>query len=135
MSIPKTGDLIARVEMCKISREQLRLYSDASGDPNRIHLEDAAAKKSGLPGVIAHGMLIASLVGLRAEDWVKESCPKDWKISNIVTRFKAMTFPDEIISVAGVVRKTDESSVFFELKALNPKDEVKVLCRVTATGG
>jgi acyl dehydratase len=33
-----------------------RRYADASGDHNPIHLDDAAARAAGLPGVILHGM-------------------------------------------------------------------------------
>lgn len=51
-----------------ISREDVRRYADASGDHNPIHLDDAAARALGLPGVVAHGMLTSALaIGLVAE--------------------------------------------------------------------
>src|SRR5713101_8220347 len=40
-----------------ITQEQLRRYSEASGDYNPIHLDQQAAQQVGLDGVIAHGML------------------------------------------------------------------------------
>ena len=63
-----------------ITQEQLRRYSEASGDYNPIHLDQQAAQQVGLDGVIAHGMLsmaflgqfvnqqIANIPGARIED-------------------------------------------------------------------
>ncbi len=42
-----------------ITQEQLRRYSEASGDFNPIHLDEQAAQQVGLDGVIAQGMLRA----------------------------------------------------------------------------
>ncbi|HXX79053.1 MAG TPA: MaoC/PaaZ C-terminal domain-containing protein, partial [Ktedonobacteraceae bacterium] len=46
-----------------ITQEQLRLYSEASGDYNPIHLDEQAARQVGLDGVIAHGMLSMAFLG------------------------------------------------------------------------
>ena len=46
-----------------ITQEQLRRYADASGDYNPIHLDEQAAQKVGLEGVIAHGMLSMAFLG------------------------------------------------------------------------
>jgi acyl dehydratase len=46
-----------------ITQEQLRRYSEASGDFNPIHLDEQAAKQVGLDGVIAHGMLSMAFLG------------------------------------------------------------------------
>lgn len=44
-----------------------RRYAAASGDHNPIHLDDAAARAAGLPGVIVHGMAtLAIAAGLAA---------------------------------------------------------------------
>lgn len=40
-----------------LRQADLPRYAEASGDLNPIHLDPAAAKEAGLPGVIAHGML------------------------------------------------------------------------------
>jgi acyl dehydratase len=39
------------------------LYGDAAGDHNPIHFDDEAARKLGLPGAIAHGMISGALLG------------------------------------------------------------------------
>jgi len=46
-----------------ITQEQLRRYAEASGDYNPIHLDEQAAQKVGLNGVIAHGMLSMAFLG------------------------------------------------------------------------
>jgi acyl dehydratase len=46
-----------------IEQEQLQRYAVASGDHNPIHLDPAAARRVGLDGVIAHGMLSMAFLG------------------------------------------------------------------------
>ncbi len=41
-----------------ISAAALAEFSEVSGDRNPIHLDGAAARAAGLPGVIAHGMFV-----------------------------------------------------------------------------
>jgi acyl dehydratase len=46
-----------------ITQEQLNRYADASGDYNPIHLDEEAAHRVGLDGVIAQGMLSMAFLG------------------------------------------------------------------------
>lgn len=50
------GALVASRKV-QIDRGSLVRYAGASGDFNPIHYRDDIAKKVGLPGVLAHGML------------------------------------------------------------------------------
>lgn len=43
-----------------VSRADLVRYAAATGDDNPIHTDHTAARAAGLPGVIAHGLLLAS---------------------------------------------------------------------------
>lgn len=45
-----------------ITDELIRLFAEASGDMNSVHLDDAAAAQSRFGRRIAHGMLVASLI-------------------------------------------------------------------------
>lgn len=65
MSILNTavGEALPPFVKPSITREQLRLYADASGDHNPIHLDEAAARRVGLDSVIAHGMLNMAFLG------------------------------------------------------------------------
>ncbi|MDR0594647.1 MAG: MaoC family dehydratase N-terminal domain-containing protein [Bifidobacteriaceae bacterium] len=52
-----------------LTRSDLVRYAAASGDSNPIHLDEAAARAAGLPGVIAHGMLTMGQVIGPLVDW------------------------------------------------------------------
>jgi acyl dehydratase len=98
-----------------ITREQLRAYAEASGDPNPVHLDDEAAKKAGLPGIIAHGMLVAAFVARAAEELGGR------ELATLRTRFRAMTLVGDTLSVAGTP-KGDA----LELVATNQRGETVV---------
>ncbi|MGV9674157.1 MaoC/PaaZ C-terminal domain-containing protein [Nocardia sp. NPDC003482] len=53
----------------RIDRGDLVRYAGASGDFNSIHWSDRVAAAKGLPGVIAHGMLLMALAGRALADW------------------------------------------------------------------
>lgn len=53
-------------------RQDLVDYANASGDQNRIHLDEEFAKSVGLPDVIAHGMLTMGLAGNVVTNWIKD---------------------------------------------------------------
>ena len=53
-------------------RQDLVDYANASGDQNRIHLDEEFAKSVGLPDVIAHGMLTMALAGNVVTIWLKD---------------------------------------------------------------
>lgn len=41
----------------RFSPDQIRRFAEASGDDNPLHVDDAAARRAGFPGTIAHGVL------------------------------------------------------------------------------
>lgn len=43
--------------------DQTLRYADASGDTNRIHVDEVFAKEMGLPGIIVHGMCTMAFCG------------------------------------------------------------------------
>src|SRR5260370_3501674 len=57
------GQELAPLVKPPITQEQLRRYAEASGDYNPIHLDEQAARRVGLDGVIAHGMLSMAFLG------------------------------------------------------------------------
>jgi acyl dehydratase len=75
-SVIKYQDVVVGFELPKIShtyrRDDLVNYANASGDHNRIHLEEEFAKSVGLPNVIAHGMLTMGIVSRVVTNWVKD---------------------------------------------------------------
>lgn len=108
-----------------ITLEQLKKYADASGDFNPIHLDREVAVKAGLPGIIAHGMLIAALIAERARLFVeKEANLSGFKLAQFQTRFKAMTLLGDTPAVGGVVKDVSDQSFVLDLQAKNQRGEV-----------
>ena len=117
----------------EVTREQISAYAEASGDRNPIHLDDAAARAAGLPGVIAHGMLgmaqLANFVVSYAGDLRR--------IRRLRCRFSGMVLPGDTITFTGKVAGEDAGLIRLELSAENQRGErvlTKALAEVTAAG-
>lgn len=65
----EVGQIVAEAEY-PINRDSLVRYAGASGDFNPIHYRDDVARGVGLPGVLAHGMLIMGLAVQPVVDWI-----------------------------------------------------------------
>jgi len=125
MSGIRSGTNLEPKAFAPITREQLKDYSVASGDFNRIHLDDEVARSRGLPGVIAHGMLSAANIAERAMIFVEEEFGlAGWKLTRFQTRFRAMVFPGDVISVGGTLKEVSDDVLVLELQARNQKGEV-----------
>jgi acyl dehydratase len=108
-----------------ISLGQLKLYAEASGDNNPIHLDEKVAKSKGLPGIIAHGMLIAGLMSERALRFVEvDARYQGYRIKFFQTRFKAMVLLGDVLSIGGIIKETDSEELWLELQVKNQKDEI-----------
>jgi acyl dehydratase len=132
LGTPVAGAIIEAVKVGPITLDMLKLYAKASGDYNAIHTDEAAALQAGLPGIIAHGMLTAGFLADRAVRFY-QSWGSDWKLSSFQSRFKSMTFLDDIITVSGTVKSATENSICLELSALNPAGELTTQAHVEFT--
>jgi acyl dehydratase len=97
MSGLSVGD---RIELVKpaIERIQLVRYAGASGDFNRIHVEEGFAQAAGYPSVFAHGMLSMGFLGqLLSERFGPQS------VQRLKVRFKAITWPGDVVHCRGEV--------------------------------
>lgn len=74
MTVSTTIRLDAGVQLpplqYRITRADLIRYSGASGDYNPVHWSDRVSREFGLPGVIAHGMLVMAFAGRAITEWV-----------------------------------------------------------------
>jgi acyl dehydratase len=76
--------------------DQTHRYSEASGDPMQIHLDDAFAKSVGLPGIIIHGMCSMAFTSVGA---IESFCPDDpTRVKRLAVRFAKMAFPEQTIT-------------------------------------
>jgi acyl dehydratase len=71
--------------------DQALRYASASGDANPIHVDEAAAKAVGLPGVILHGMCTMALCGRAIVDELAGGDPT--RLRRLAVRFYRPVFP------------------------------------------
>ena len=112
MKTVQKGQTLPGLEKPPITKEQLKLYASASLDHNPIHLDEAEAKKAGLPGIIAHGMLTMGFMSEFLQQAIGHLGLKNGRIYEMDCRFKSMVFPGDRISVHGTVKEvSDEGAV------------------------
>ena len=113
-----------------ITREDLKAYAAASGDPNPMHTDDEFARNAGYPGVFAHGMLS---MGYLAEFLVQAGGVG--AIRRFKTRFAKLTWPGDVITCRGRVTRVadegDERRVECEIWSENQAGERKLLGSAT----
>ena len=88
-----------------VERIQLVKYAGASGDFNRIHVEEEYARAAGYKSVFAHGMLVMGFLGQLVSDWVGPA-----RVAKINCRFKAITWPGDVITCRGKVVSVGETA-------------------------
>jgi acyl dehydratase len=78
--------------------DQTQRYSQASGDPMPIHLDDDFAKAMGLPGIIVHGLCTMAFTSRAV---VGQYCADDpTRLKRLAVRFAKIVQPDETITTA-----------------------------------
>lgn len=94
------SSLVAEVER-RVDEDQTFRYAEASGDYNRIHVDDEFAKSVGLPGIIAHGLCTMAMCGSVVVDSVGGGDPS--RLSRLAVRFSKPVLPgsDLVVSVFG----------------------------------
>lgn len=116
------------VPLPAITSGQLQSYARASGDFNPIHQDEEVAKASGLPGVIAHGMLSAAFVTERALQVVEENpALLGFRVTRFQARFKAMVLLGDRISVGGTVKESASDRLVLDLQARNQRGDAVTL--------
>ena len=81
-----------------ITKVQLVKYAGASGDYNLIHTDDETARRVGLDGVIAHGMLSMGFLG---QYLVHLAGPEN--VRRLKVRFRQMVRPGDVLTCKGRV--------------------------------
>jgi len=81
-----------------ITRDDLKRYAAASGDPNPMHLDEEFARNAGYPGVFAHGMLSMGYLG---EFLVQAGGVGS--IRRFKARFAKLTWPGDVVTCQGRV--------------------------------
>lgn len=107
----KVGDCIGPVELPEITQEWIAQWAGATNDFNPIHLDDAKARAMGHDGVIAHGMLSATVVTRIAAAWL--GGPN--RLRESAVKFARPVYPGDRLTFRGQVteveRKCGETKV------------------------
>ncbi|WP_431027379.1 MaoC/PaaZ C-terminal domain-containing protein [Lysinibacillus sp. LZ02] len=109
----QVGQLLPSYQKPPITKVQLVKYAGASGDFNPLHTDDAFAQKIGMPGVIAHGMLVMGFLG----EYVMKLAGDVAQVKQFSMRFGAMTLPGDAITCIAQVKEIHEREVVLELTA------------------
>ncbi|WP_078428174.1 MaoC/PaaZ C-terminal domain-containing protein [Alkalihalobacterium alkalinitrilicum] len=112
------GEALEEVQLPPVSRMDLIKYSGASGDFNPIHTIDEEATKSGLPGIIAHGMWTMGNLAKLFTAHYEEGYIQDYNI-----RFKGMVFLNDVITLKASLIEVNLGELTFDVKALKQTDQ------------
>jgi len=94
----QVGEAIPELVLPPVTRLNLALYCGASGDHNPLHVDTDFVRTTGLPDVIAHGMLSMAWLGRLLTNWVPQTAIREYNV-----RFAAMTQIGEVITCTGEV--------------------------------
>jgi acyl dehydratase len=108
--LPAAGEALPVLHR-SASRADLARYAAATGDHNPIHTDHAAARAAGLPGVIAHGLLLAA--------WLFQAAarlrPGPHPLQSARVRFRRPLRPGVAATITGRVAAAGESGAELHL--------------------
>ena len=108
-----------------IAQDQLNRYAEASGDFNPIHLNEEAARRVGLDGIIAHGMLSMAFLG----QYISQQIASDPAalLASLKVRYVGMVRLGDTLTCHGVVKNisvaSGETTITIECWAQNQRGE------------
>ena len=121
----KVGQRLQSLTKPNVTKVQLVKYAGASGDFNPLHTDDEFAKKIGMQGVIAHGMLVMGFLG----EYVMKLAGEIAVPTNFKMRFGAMTVPGDQITCSAFVKNVyeEEGKRFVNLELIAEKEPEHVV--------
>lgn len=82
-----------------VALDQADRYAVASGDDNPIHVDDAVAKRAGLPGVILHGLCSMAFAQRDLIDRLADGDPS--RLKRLAVRWASPVFPGDTLTLVG----------------------------------
>ncbi|WP_164515126.1 FAS1-like dehydratase domain-containing protein [Paenibacillus lentus] len=107
------GSTLIDVCLGTITGDKLHAYAKASRDNNTIHLDAQKAHEFGLPGRVAHGMLILGMIGNMLQGLQTENM----KLSGLQCRFHAPIVEGDIVYAKVNVQSVAESQLARNMKS------------------
>jgi acyl dehydratase len=118
MSEYNVGESLESIKFEPVTRLDLIKYAGASGDYNPIHTIDDQARKAGLPGIIAHGMLTMGRMSKLFTPYLEEGYIKEFS-----TRFSGMVFLDDVITLRAQIKEKEADYSLFKVEAVNQRGD------------
>ena len=111
-----------------ITREQIRRYSQVSGDFNPVHLDEDFAAQSSFGRVVAHGMMTLAFLS----EMLTQSFGTHWLESGTLkVRFKRPAYPGDRLRTWGQITERREEAghtvVRCSVALLNAMDNEEVI--------
>jgi acyl dehydratase len=76
--------------------DQTFRYSEASGDPMQIHLDEEFARSVGLPGIIVHGLCSMAFTSVAVIERFAADDPR--RLRRLAVRFASIALPEQTIT-------------------------------------
>jgi|GEM_PF-394619 len=92
----RVGDDLPPLSKPLLDRVQIARYAGASGDFNRLHLDEPFAHSVGFPGMFAPGMLAMGFVGQLLTSWLRRG-----HVRKLSARFVKIVWPADELSCRG----------------------------------
>jgi acyl dehydratase len=105
--------------------DQTYRYGRVSGDLNPIHLDDAAARSVGLPGIIVHGLCTMAFCSRAV---IARFCADDpTRLRRLAVRFAAVVQPGETVthSLWRARHRAEQEQIFFETASSGGRVAIK----------
>ena len=100
----KVGDRLPTLQLPPVDRATLALFGGASGDHNPIHIDLDFARRSGMPDVVAQGMLGMAWLGRLITQWAPQARLRqyDARFAGITHLGNAMTCSGEVVELIDI---------------------------------
>ena len=119
----RVGDDLPPLTKPAIDRVQIVRYAAASGDFNRLHLDEPYAHQVGFPGLFAQGMLPMAFVSQLLTAWLRRG-----HVRKLAARFIKIVWPNDELTCRGRIaelrREHGACYADVELWAENQKGEL-----------
>jgi len=121
----RVGDELQPLLKPALDRVAIARYAAASDDFNPNHVDEDYARRSGFPGVFAHGSMAMGFLGQLCSEWVRAG-----QVKRLSARFVKIIWPGDQLTCRGrVVEKRREGGEYYvdlELWVENQKGELVV---------
>ncbi len=121
----RVGDDLPPLTKPMVDRVQIARYAAASGDFNRLHLDEPFAHAVGFPGMFAPGMLSMGFIGQLLTAWLRRG-----HVRKFSARFVKIVWPGDELTCRGRIgelrREQGACYADVELWAENQKGELVV---------